>query len=282
MQIDLELFKDILLDDNHKEYTHYKPLYTYLPTFKRRVVESLSRGLEWASNKAGSTTYVICEKLTPEKKLRSYAMFADLMGSRERLDNVEMCVNDVLDNNVPGDFIETGVWRGGICIFMRAMLKERGITDRTVWVADSFDGLPEYDGRYKEDAGDLSPTRDELAVSIDEVFNNFRKYNLLDEQVVFINGWFKDTLSTPEITKLAILRLDGDMYASTMDALEALYPKLSVGGYVIVDDWSLPNCRKAVSDYVRKNNVRGEFGFVQKTMNGITKDEMAYWKKIAP
>jgi O-methyltransferase len=92
----------------------------------------------------------------------------------------------------------------------------------------------------------------ELFVSLDEVKDNFRKYNHLDDQVMFLKGWFKDTLSSPLISKLSLLRLDGDMYESTIEAMFYLYPKLSVGGFCIVDDWgAIPACRNAIEDYRR-------------------------------
>ena len=88
-----------------------------------------------------------------------------------------------------------------------------------------------------------------LAVSLDEVKRNFDAYRMLDDQVRFIKGWFKDTLPTAPIAKLAILRLDGDMYESTMNALASLYSKISPGGFVIVDDYMLPSCRQAIHDF---------------------------------
>jgi len=176
---------------------------------------------------------------------RSHSM----IGNRRMLNLWRLC-EDVIVNRVPGDFIETGVWRGGACIFMRAILKTYGIEDRTVWVADSFEGLPPPDvQKYPADHGSQFHTQQPLAVSLEEVQNNFRKYGLLDEQVRFLKGWFKDTLPAAPIERLAVLRLDGDLYESTIDALRPLYHKLSPGGYVIVDDYCLPPCRKAVEDF---------------------------------
>ena len=169
----------------------------------------------------------------------------------KRLSNIEYCLRLVLDEKIEGDLIETGVWRGGACILMRAILKMFYITDKNVWVADSFRGLPEPDPiQYPPDDGDLHHKLSVLAVSIEEVKENFRKYNLLDDQVKFIKGWFKDTIPGAPIDKLCILRLDGDMYESTIDVLYYLYPKLSIGGYCIVDDWGvIPAAKKAVEDY---------------------------------
>lgn len=189
---------------------------------------------------------------------RDWPVAAETMVGLARLENVERCVRDVLEQGVPGDLIETGVWRGGTTIFMRAILAAYGDTERVVWAADSFRGLPKPSGRYGADTGDPHWTYDDLAVSADDVRRNFERYDLLDEQVRFLEGWFQDTLPTAPIERLAVARLDGDMYESTIVALDALYPKLSVGGYVIVDDYgAIEGCRRAVDDY------RGDHGIAE-------------------
>ncbi|MCI0391356.1 MAG: TylF/MycF family methyltransferase [Acidobacteria bacterium] len=178
----------------------------------------------------------------------------------KRLDNLQACVEDALANNVPGDLIETGVWRGGATIFMRAILKAYGVTDRVVWVADSFEGLPAPNHKeYPDDFGSLYHFLPELSVSLEQVQDNFERYGLLDDQARFLKGWFKDTLPTAPIERLAVVRMDGDMYQSTMEALVNLYPKLSIGGYLIVDDYGLlPPCRRAVEDYRRTHGITEE------------------------
>jgi O-methyltransferase len=145
----------------------------------------------------------------------------------KRLDNIQFCMERVIAERIPGDVIETGVWRGGATIFMRAILRAYDVRDRIVWVADSFEGLPHPSVAYPADAHSTLHTRSELAVSLEEVADNFRKYDLLDEQVRFLKGWFSETLPDSPIDRLAVLRLDGDMYESTMDALMHLYGKLS-------------------------------------------------------
>ena len=134
------------------------------------------------------------------------------------------------------------------------------IPDRMVWVADSFKGLPPPDtAKYPADKGDKHSQFTELAISEEEVKRNFEKYGLLDSQVQFLTGWFKDTLPAAPIKELALLRLDGDMYESTMDGLVNLYPKLSKGGYIIIDDWgAVPACKKAVEDYRSKHSITEE------------------------
>ena len=191
---------------------------------------------------------------------RDWPLEAETMVGLKRLDNIEFCVGDVLRRGVPGDLMETGVWRGGAVIFMRAVLKEHGDTSRTVWGADSFQGLPKVaDQRHTDDIEDALWTAGELAISLDQVKDNFRRYGFLDEQVRFLPGWFQDTLPKAPVERLAVLRLDGDMYESTMVALEALYPKLSVGGYLIVDDYhAVRGCRRAVDDFRARHGITDE------------------------
>ena len=191
---------------------------------------------------------------------RDWPAEAQTMIGMKRLNNLRSCIEDVIARGVPGDLIETGVWRGGATIFMRGVLKAHGVTDRTVWAADSFEGLPKGDAkRYAEDAGDFHHTLSALAVSLEEVKANFERYNLLDGQVRFLKGWFKDTLPSAPIHSLAVARLDGDMYGSTMDALLNLYPKLSVGGYCIIDDYGcVEGCKKAVHDYRSAHGITEE------------------------
>jgi O-methyltransferase len=204
---------------------------------------------------------------------RDWPAEAETMIGLKRLDNIHACIRQVIEENVPGDFIETGVWRGGACIFMRAALQAYGDTARQVWVADSFEGLPKPDGRYAEDAGDRHWKKsDVLGVSLADVRANFARYGLLDERVRFLKGWFKDTLPGAPIGKLAILRLDGDMYTSTMDALVNLYDKVSPDGYVIVDDYGeIETCRKAVEDFRTSRKIEAPIVAVDKS--GV------YWKK---
>jgi hypothetical protein len=191
---------------------------------------------------------------------RDWPAAAHTMIGMRRLDNLQSCVVTVLEDNVPGDLIETGVWRGGATILMRAILKAYGAMDRRVWVADSFAGLPPPDPeRFPQDTGDLHHTHPELAVSQEQVAANFERYGLLDDQVRFLKGWFRDSLPVAPIDALAVIRLYGDMYGSTMDGLVNLYPKLTPGGFLIVDDYGYAEaCRQAVHDYRQAHHIREE------------------------
>ena len=187
---------------------------------------------------------------------RNYVEFSHSMIGTKRMKNIEDCLDTVRVDGVPGDLVETGVWRGGAAVFMRAYLEAYGMDGRVVWAADSFEGLPvpthPADQGFDFSAG-VAPT---LAVSMGEVQSVFARYGLLDERVKFLKGWFKDTLPGAPIGDIALLRLDGDLYESTWDALSALYDKVASGGYVLVDDYGdfLP-CRRAVDEFRAQRNI---------------------------
>lgn len=198
---------------------------------------------------------------------------AHTMIGMPRLDNLQYCVETVIRERIPGDFIETGVWRGGASIFMRGILKAYKVRDRRVWVADSFEGLPPTVGSVHAADSKLGLDRfTDLAVSLETVRGNFERYGLLDEQVVFLKGWFRDTLPNAPIAQLAVMRLDGDLYESTMDALTSLYPKLSPGGFVILDDYNaVAGCNDATDKYRRSMSIKEPLQLIKGTG--------AFWRK---
>ena len=172
-----------------------------------------------------------------------------MLGSR-KLDTIRHCAEQCLREDIAGDFIETGVWKGGATILLAGVLQAWGNENKKVFVADSFEGLPPPDAeKYPLDKGDTHHTRADLAVGLDEVKANFSRFELLSDRVVFIKGFFEESLRSAPIDELALLRLDGDMYGSTMTVLEQLYHKLSVGGFLILDDWLLSGARQALLDF---------------------------------
>jgi len=194
--------------------------------------------------------------------------------SIDRLDNLQYCVETVIRDGIQGDLIETGVWRGGACILMSAILRAWGDDTRKVWLADSFEGLPPPDAAaYPADAGDKHHLwSDHFAVSRGEVEQNFRRYGLLDDRVQFLEGWFKDTLPNAPIAKLAVMRLDGDMYQSTIESLTSLYDRLSVGGFVIIDDYYMDPCARAVHDFRTGRSITSPMLNID--------DRGAFWRRL--
>lgn len=255
----LDLMVDVLINDIYKD-----------PPFLQRPPSKIKR----AFGIKGATKVAEYGADAREKGV-DWPTVAHSMIGRKRMENLRAVTSAAIEAGVPGDFIETGVWRGGACILMRAILKAYGDTDRTVFVADSFAGLPEPDAeKYTADAGDTHHSVDVLAVSLKQVQANFDVYGLRDEQVRFLKGWFKDTLHDAPIDKLAVLRLDGDMYESTWDAMSALYAKVSPGGYVIVDDYhAVAACKKAVHDYVDEHHAGEQVDIQEIDGTGV------YWQR---
>lgn len=255
------LLSSVVYADNNKSF--------YLDLMKKCLINSIYQDSSSYWYVSDNTSY---QEDVREKGL-DWPNIAHTMIGLHRLNNLQFCIEDVLKNNIPGDFIETGVWRGGASIFMRAILKAYNDTEKKVFVADSFEGLPSPNSTLYPADKDYDFTKfNILSVSLSQVKSNFERYGLLDNQVVFLKGWFKDTLPTAPIEKLAILRLDGDLYESTMDALVNLYPKLSIGGYVIVDDYNIPCCAKAVNDFRQMHNIVDAF---YPTVDGMA----VFWKR---
>jgi len=221
---------------------------------------------------------------------RDWPSQAFTMIGLERLNNIQFLVEDILRSRTPGDLIETGVWRGGATIFMRGLLKAHGVLDRNVWVADSFQGFPRTEAEGLSEKSYTSEFLTEFRqetippafkraaekvrtdASLEAVQDHFERLGLLDDQVKFLPGWFRDTLPDAPIQSLSLLRADGDLYDSTYDVLSALYPKVSANGYVIVDDYgTFSECKQAVHDYLSSIGERVEINWIDE---GAT-----YWKK---
>lgn len=249
----------------------YRPMAASLNGWRSLVLKPLQHLVRQAQMEL---VHVEPDRTDVREEGRDWPLEAETMVGLKRLENLQACVTSVIRNGVPGDLIETGVWRGGSSIFMRAILKAYGDTSRKVWLADSFRGLPPPDpARYPVDAGDTLWKYSELAIPLEQVKANFARYGLLDEQVEFLPGWFRDTLPTAPIERLAVLRLDGDLYESTMEALVALYPKVSAGGFVIVDDYGLPTCRAAIEDFRQAQGITDPIQLIDWTG--------AFWQRSA-
>jgi O-methyltransferase len=197
---------------------------------------------------------------------RDWPLHALTMTGLVRLDDLQRCVESIVDDSIQGDLIEVGSWRGGSSILMRATLDSLGGDGRTVWVADSFQGFPEpeaspdldgVDGGY---AGSLAPyfaAFDYLAAPLQEVQEAFARLGYV-HGVSFVPGFFEQTL--PGLAggehRWSLIRLDGDTYDVTLLALRCLYPSLSPGGYLVIDDYfDIDECRQAVDDFRREHQI---------------------------
>lgn len=218
-----------------------------------------------------------------------------------------------MNRGIEGDFCEAGVLFGGISIYMAAMLRARGelgTTKRRMWVADSFAGLPpaSYSEGFERGAGKgLGISSSGLNAMLGKYRNskltgtravvegNFREFLMpfagagaatpLDG-VRYVQGFFNVSLPGPiaaEGRKLAMLRVDSDIFSSIYETLERLYPLLSVGGYVIFDDWKIPQARAAAVVYRSRYGIESPiFGSgLHHSPPFWTMDRMAFWRKGA-
>jgi O-methyltransferase len=249
----LRIVEQALLGELHATRDrHYVPV-TPRHRLKRALRSTLAlRGYE--------VTRMVQETSDQRANRTIWPQDALTMIGRNNLAKIRTLLTDAFARGVPGDFIETGVWRGGASIYAKAVMTAHGESRRRVWVADSFAGLPAPDvERYPADSVSSFHENPELAVSLTEVQSAFERFGLLDEQVRFLKGWFKDTLPTLSEERWAVVRLDGDLYESTMDGLANLYPNLSPGGWIVIDDYpALDVCRMAVDDFRRENHITAE------------------------
>jgi O-methyltransferase len=196
------------------------------------------------------------ELVDDQLRLRAAGMDWPLQGltmvGLNRLDDLQSCAESIVRDGVEGDAIEAGAWRGGASILLRATLDSLG-DDRTVWVADSFQGFPAEDeaGHHRDQWSVI----DYLGVSLEEVQANFARMGC-ERGVRFLPGFFEETLPGLSDRRWALVRLDGDSYDATLLTLNSLYPGLSAGGYLIVDDYgALEECRQAVDEFRRAHDI---------------------------
>lgn len=226
---------------------------------------------------------------------QKYAHALTMTGT-SRMRNTKKLCQDVIDNNVEGNFVECGIWRGGQAILMNAVVQSNN-ENRKVFALDSFEGVPRPDVNFPADAQCQFHLVDWLSVSLDEVKENFNKLNLLTDNVVFLKGWFKNTIPGTDFGKIAVLRIDGDLYESTIQCLSELYHKIEIGGYVILDDFTIAASRKAIFDFrswygiteeimpiqtAEEMNGMNEFGHIRpEKLNFDHEPYSVYWKKTS-
>jgi O-methyltransferase len=258
-----ELYLDLL----KKKLTEFKkdPYEYYVPIKEAKLDVKITQLLK--------PDEILCKKkqYSPMKRAagKDFPLTGETMIGLVRLNNLQNLFKSIEEDNVDGDCLEAGVWQGGACIFLNALNKIYSNSKRKIWVADSFEGLPP--STHKEDLK-YNWDFDVLKVSLEKVKSNFSKYKLLDNNVKFLKGWFKNTLPNVEFDKLALLRVDGDMYESTMDVLTNLYSKVEPGGYVVVDDYfGIESCERAVNDFIEVNKLNVEL--IRIDWTGV------YWRK---
>ena len=267
----LDLMKKALLDEI---YADVRPGHAVRPAGRLEPRALARDALLWLLARGGFT---LLRRSSAESRARGTVvpLTAHTMIGRARLDHLQLCIETVLSDGTQGDLVEAGVWRGGASIFMRAVLAAYEVSDRRVWLADSFMGLPPPDAdAFPADRGSALHEDRTFSVGLEEVRKNFATYGLLDSQVYFIPGWFKDTLPAAPIERIAVLRLDADLYESTWQALTALYDRVSTGGFIVIDDYrTMPPCRRAVDDFRERNEITSTILQIPGAADGV------YWRR---
>ncbi len=190
------------------------------------------------------------------------------MTSIERMYSLYNSVNYVLTNNIEGDFVECGVWRGGSSMLIAKMLINRNIENRKIFLYDTFEGMSEpteidktFIGQDAKMLLDKGADNKEESVwclaTIDDVQNNLSLTSFNKNNIVYIKGKVEDTIPNymPE-GKISLLRLDTDWYESTKHELLNLYPLISKNGILIIDDYGhWEGCRNAVDEYFSSKKI---------------------------
>lgn len=190
----------------------------------------------------------------------------------EGLNNIRYCCENVIENNIPGDFVEAGVWRGGASIYMAALAKYWQ-QDRRTWVLDGFQGMPKPNAENEFETTDYSDVAG-LIAPLSEVRDAFYKFQVAD-LVTFVPGWFHESIPELEIKQISVLRLDNDYYESTMLTIKKFYPQIPVGGWIIVDDYDcVPAATTAIDHFREEMGIKDQMY----RMNKIT-EHGVYWQK---
>jgi O-methyltransferase len=189
---------------------------------------------------------------------------------------IEKIIFSISKYNISGDFVEVGVWKGATAIYIKALMEMYKIKS-TLWLFDAFDTPIDWKKYTKEKdikaLNEFFNIKDIIFPSLNEIVFQFNKFELNTNNIELIEGDVFDTLESQDIKNISLLRLDIDMYESTLFALEVLYPLVCSGGYIIIDDYYVEkfNCKEAV-DY-----FRSEHNILEK-LNRIG-NFIVYWQK---
>jgi hypothetical protein len=211
-------------------------------------------------------------ELLEKKKHGFVTVLSHTLVGLRRLNHLEYCARQIFAQGIPGDFFEAGVCQGGASIFLRALQVVFGEEQRKTWAADSFEGLPPAALPQDEGLDFTESNYPWLAFGQERVEDHFRRYDLWSDQVRLVKGWFSETLPTLDCGPLALLRLDADLYQSTMEVLVNLYDKVVPGGFVVVDDYgAFEACRLAIDDFRLERNIQEPLKWID--WSGV------YWRK---
>jgi O-methyltransferase len=187
------------------------------------------------------------------------------MTGPERISTLCHGIRYIAKRKIPGDIVECGVWRGGSMMAVALSLLAEQDLSRTLYLFDTFRGMPPPSGIDRDWRGEMASSLLEKAdrsdliwacASIEEVRANLGATDYPSEQVRLIEGRVEDTIPRRAPEQISILRLDTDWYESTKHELIHLYPRLSIGGILIIDDYGAwEGARKAVDEYIDENEL---------------------------
>jgi O-methyltransferase len=232
----------------------------------KKILQKIAKKMGYTLTKSAKNNY---PDIKEKEFWNIYAMCKPYtMTSIERMYALYSSTDYVLKNNIEGDFVECGVWRGGSAMLLAMMLNNRNITNRKIHLFDTFEGMTapsSFDFSFSgENATELlSKNTDESGkpawclADINDVKNNMQKTGFPSDNLVYVKGKVEDTLPLNKPTApIALLRLDTDWYESTKHELNVLYPILTHNGILIIDDYGhWEGCRKAVDEYISENKV---------------------------
>jgi hypothetical protein len=189
------------------------------------------------------------------------------MTSMERLFSLRRSVEYIVGADIPGDIVECGVWKGGSMMAVARTLMELGDVSRELYLFDTFDGMPAPTAADKQHSGEAAidllrqsdrETSHVWAFSpLDEVKRAMQDTGYAKDKIIFIKGRVEETIPLNAPAQIAILRLETDWYESTYHELVHLYPRLSIGGVLIIDDYGhWQGARRAVDEYFSQQKVR--------------------------
>ncbi len=182
------------------------------------------------------------------------------MTSLQRLFALNQAVNYLSKNNIEGDFVECGVWRGGSSMMSALSLLENKDTSRDLYLYDTFEGMSKPTEKDVSMVGDLAENtwqdRDKCEADLNDVQTNMKRTNYPFSKIHFVQGKVEETIPQTVPDKIALLRLDTDWYESTYHELVHLFPKLTKGGVLIIDDYGhWQGARKAVDQYFAEQKL---------------------------
>jgi Macrocin-O-methyltransferase (TylF). len=197
--------------------------------------------------------YSLCSAFTMTSKARMFALYKS--------------IEYIIKNNIPGDFVECGVWRGGSSMLIAYTLQKFGVTDRNIWLYDTFEGMSaptendaDIAGNRAEDLLMKASKENQNSVwcfsSLDEVKQNLKSTNYPENLIHFIQGKVEDTIPLHTPSSISLLRLDTDWYESTKHEMKYLFPLLMQKGVIIIDDYGhWVGAKKAIDEYLEEKNI---------------------------